>query len=696
MSDNSRHPQQISKEEQSEQISLFNEAKYRAILDSAVDGIITIDDNGVIDSVNSSAELIFGYAAAEIIGKNISMLMPEPYRTAHDQYLQHYLNTHEAKIIGIGREVQGLRKDGSVFDMYLAVSDVAVANRRLFTGIVRDISHLRQTQAALQISEERFRRSQRFSNIGTWDWNIQNGELYWSECIATLFGYQEGELDTTYDNFLNAVHPDDRQLVINAVHNCIEHGIEYNIEHRCMWSNGEVRWLLERGDVIRDYDGKPLHMLGVVQDISRRKQAETELQAAKDEAERANRAKSEFLSSMSHELRTPLNAVLGFAQLLEYDVDLNAYQQESIAEILHAGNHLLKLINEVLDLSKIESGNVSLSLSTISLSRIVNECCVLTQTIADIKGVKIHYRCSAGGFHDCPNRLHKSESCIEPNCADHNLVVADHTRLKQVLLNLLSNAVKYNRDNGSVEVRVSGTTTGMARIEVKDTGCGITEEKLQQLFQPFNRLGAESGTIEGTGIGLVITKRFVEMMSGNICVESKPGVGSTFWIELPRADHDGAGASDTDAFANEAPSQSVIPESGRYKDLKLLVVEDNHTNQKVMENQLKALGYQADIAATATLALELLTRNKYLGVLTDINLPDIDGYEFTKQVRRGDKATGAHTPIIAVTANALQGEAEKCHLIGMDGFLCKPVDLRKLDQALKKLNTPLPDPRGDE
>ena len=695
--------EETNAKQHSEQLSRLNEAKYRAILDSAVDGIITINEHGIIDSFNPSAEQLFGYTAAEVLGKNISILMPEPYASAHNRYLQHYLTSHQAKIIGIGREVQGLRKDGSVFPMYLAVSDVAVAGQRLFTGIVRDITQLKHAQALLLKSEERFRRSQRFANIGTWDWNVQTGELYWSERIATLFGYQEGEIDTTYENFLKAVHPDDRQRVIDAVNNCVAHGTEYNIEHRCLWPNGEVRWLLERGDVIRDKHGTPLHMLGVVQDITTRKQAEIDLQAAKDEAERANCAKSEFLSSMSHELRTPLNAVLGFAQLLEFDDGLTAIQQESVAEIQRAGNHLLELINEVLDLAKIESGHVTLSLEPVSLSKIINECCTLTQTIADQKGVKVgcsRYLGANGGTCSglgCAGKRRAGEVCVELNCADQNYVMADYTRLKQVFLNLLSNAVKYNRNNGSVTLRIFETAGNMIRIEVKDTGYGIPKEKFAQLFQPFSRLGAESGNVEGTGIGLVITKQFVKMMSGNIGVNSEPGIGSTFWIELPRADH--KPTYDQERLAKQGnvkhPSESMAssaaqtagqsPATKEDRDnMRLLVVEDNYTNQIIMENQLKVLGYQADIASNGARGLELFNSNRYLAVLTDINLPDIDGYELTGLIRSHEKAADTRTPIIAVTANALRGEAEKCLARGMDGYISKPVDLHKLSRILKQ------------
>ena len=655
----------------------LSEAKFHAIFASAVDGIVTVGDTGLIDSFNPGAEQMFGYKAAEVIGKNINILMPEPYHTAHDSYIQNYLSTNHAKIIGKGREIKGKRKDGSVFDIYLAVSDVSVGGERLFTGIVTDITDLKLTQHALQQSEERFRRSQRFANIGTWDWNIQTGELYWSDRIASLFGYQEGELETTYENFLNAIHADDRQFVIDAVNDCIEHGAEYDVEHRCVWPNGEVRWMLERGDVVRDEHGNPLRMLGVVQDITARKQTETDLHTTKEEAERANQAKSEFLSSMSHELRTPLNAVLGFAQLLEYDAQLNPQQKESIGEIQRAGSHLLELISEVLDLAKIESGRLDLSLEPVSLPRIIEECCALTQSIAAYRDITLH----CCGYADGD----KSESPAKT--MDDIYVYADNIRLKQVLLNLLSNAVKYNRSNGKITVQCTDTSNGMLRIMIKDTGHGMSAEKLAQLFQPFNRLGAESGNIEGTGIGLVITKRLVHMMSGEIGVESTPGYGSTFWVELPRSEKNFSSHIPvyTSEFSPPMPSPQNRPLRSRIDSHgSILVLEDNRINQTILVNQLKVLGYSADVASNGKQGFEYWKTGRYTAILTDINMPDVNGFEFTTLIRKAEQSTGGHIPIIAITANALKGDEAQCLLTGMDDYLSKPVDLNKLREVLRK------------
>jgi len=665
---------QISENEQTENSLRFGDAKYRAIFESAVDGIITISENGLIDSFNPGAEQMFGYEAREVIGQNIAILMPEPYESLHDSYMQNYLASGQAKIIGKGREVKGKHKNGNVFDIYLAVNDVAVAGKRLFTGIVSDITNLKRTQAALQQSEERFRRSQRFANIGTWDWNIQTGELYWSDRIASLFGYQEGELETTYQNFLNAIHPVDRQYVVDAVNACVERGAEYNIEHRCVWPSGEVRWMLERGDVIREENGKALRMLGVVQDITARKQAELDLQIAKEEAERANQAKSEFLSSMSHELRTPLNAVLGFAQLLEYDDQLNPNQKESVVEIQHAGNHLLELISEVLDLAKIEAGRLDLSLEPVSISKILEECCTLTQPIASTKGIKMH----------CIGQSRKSEPGSNFEQVNDKYVFADNFRLKQVLLNLLSNAVKYNRNNGLVTVQCQDMPSGRLRITVKDTGYGIPQEKLSQLFQPFNRLGAESGNIEGTGIGLVITKRLVNMMNGEMGVESAYGYGSTFWIELPHISHD-AQSTENPGAVNAAPkvlsNKKPLPTPPKGT---ILVVEDNRTNRIILENQLNILGYAAELASDAAQGFELWKNNHYTAILTDINMPDIDGMEFTKMIRKAEQNCAGRIPIIAITAKALQGDAQQCLSAGMDDYIAKPVDLNTLNEVLNK------------
>jgi PAS domain S-box-containing protein len=616
------------------QTALYEREREHLALDEHAIVSIT-DGSGNITYVNDRFCAISGYTRAELVGQNHRIVKSGQHPPA-------FYATLWGTISG-GRVWQGelcnRRKDGRLYWVESTIVPFLNANGRpyQYVSVRTDITRIKTAEATIERQKERLRRGQLTANIGTWEWYIPSGELYWTERIAPLFGYPEGELDTSYDNFLKAVHPDDRQAVIDAVNAAVEHDVPYEIEHRVVWPDGTVRWLLEKGAVQRDADGKPLQMLGVVQDIDDRKRAqlalaesrarleeaqtlaklgyweadmvsgkltwsdeiyrifgrdpvsftpsvesffaavhpedvalvqaserraeqtglhdvvhrivrpdgevrhvhelaryerdgqqqvvrligtvqdvtdlkriEQALIAARDEAERANRAKSDFLSSMSHELRTPMNAILGFSQLMEFDDNLPAEHKENVREIISAGSHLLQLINEVLDLAKVESGRIALTLEPVDVHALVEESLKLVSTAAEQRAIRVQYT----GLEDA-------------------VVRADRTRLKQALLNLLSNAVKYNRANGRVEVVVQRTDQGQLRILVRDTGPGIAPDKLGKLFQPFSRLGAEATGVEGTGIGLTITRRIIEMMGGRVDVSSEAGVGSTFWIDLP-------------------------------------------------------------------------------------------------------------------------------------------------------------------
>ncbi len=754
-------------------------ATLRAILQEAVDGIVVSDRQGRIVSFNRAAERMFGYQASEVIGQNVKELMAAPDQAQHERYVRQYHQTGQGRLIGVGRRDRAQRKDGTLFPIDLALSEIKLADKVLYgaiirdrtaidqaeaelnrfkttldqtldcvfmfdpqtlqffyvnqgaldqlgyrreellgmhpydikpeydaasfralispllagdqpmlrletlhrhkdghdlpvevslqyipgrgqparcVAIVRDITERKQTEAQLRLQEERLRRSQIFANIGTWDWDIQTGELYWSERIGPLFGYEAGTLETTYENFLNAVHPEDRQRVIEAVKACVEQGAEYQIEHRCVWPDGTVRWLLERGDVVRDADGTPRHMLGVVQDITELKAAQQAMLAAKDEAERANKAKSDFLSSMSHELRTPLNAIMGFAQLMQYDPGLPDKHRADANEIYSAGQHLRTLIDEVLDFARIEAGRLRFSLEPVAVQRVLDESFNLTLPLAKTRGILLQCRTTGD---------------------EAAWVEADHTRLKQVLLNLISNAVKYNRDNGTVTLAVKRGEHRTLRISVRDSGIGIDAAGIAQLFQPFNRLGAEKGAIEGTGIGLTISKQLVEMMGGTLGVESEPGVGSVFWVDLKLCQQGAA-----------LPEQAPLPTAAltdRPRDVacRVLIVEDNDVNQAVLRSQLQLLGCATDSAADGAQAWERLNRQGYDLVLCDLHMPNLDGLGLIKLMRESPSEL-KDLPVIAVTANAMREDRKRCLRAGMNGFLTKPIDLKELQEALAK------------
>jgi len=608
--------------------------------------IVSIADaRGNIVYVNEKFCAISGHTAQELQGQNHRMVKSGVHTTAFYDALW--------QTISQGRvwhgEVCNRRKNGELYWVEATIYPVLDSNGLpvQYISIRTDITKVKANEAALHVSEERLRRGQEFANIGTWEWSIESGDLFWSERIAPLFGYPVGELATAYDNFVAALHPDDRQAVIDAVSACIERDAPYDIEHRVVWPNGAVRWLLERGAVARDASGKALKMLGVVQDVTERKFAEQALVAAREAAERANQAKSDFLSSMSHELRTPMNAIIGFAQMLEYDSDMSADQHDNVHEILKAGRHLLDLINEVLDLARIESGRIDLSLEGIDLGALGEDCRHLMQPIADTAGISLNIELPVGAA-----------------------VFADRVRLKQVLLNLLSNAIKYNRPAGRVDLVASTPTAGRWRLAVTDTGPGIAPARIDELFQPFNRLGAETGEIEGTGIGLTITRQLVEMMGGEVGVESRVGVGTTFWVELATGQIAKVGAGET------APARPAERATGR-DAATVLAIDDNPANLKLVAQIMGMREHIRLISAhTSEIGIELALAHRPDLILLDINMPGMDGYQVLKIFQASAELRAI--PVIAITANAMPRDIERGRAAGFAEYLTKPLDIGKL------------------
>ena len=407
-------------------------------------------------------------------------------------------------------------------------------------------------------------------------------------------------------------------------------------------------------------------VLAIARDVTERKRNEqalqetnTELASAKSAAEEANLAKSDFLSSMSHELRSPLNAILGFAQLMELASPLPTdSQKESIAQILQAGWHLLKLINEILDLSVIESGKVSLSTESVSLAEVMSECQAMMEPQAQQLGIGMTF----------------------PRFDNPFFVSADRTRLKQIVINLLSNAIKYNKEQGTVVVDCTTSTPGFTRISVKDTGAGLSPEKLAQLFQPFNRLGQEAGGVAGTGIGLVVTKRLAELMGGVLGVESTAGEGSVFWCELISC-----AAPELVVESGEAATVDRPPVPAGARPRTLLYVEDNPANMKLVEQLIaRRPDMRLLTAVNGTLGIEVARTTRPTVILMDINLPGISGVEALK-VLRIDPAT-AHIPVVALSANAMPRDIEMGLDAGFFRYLTKPI---KIKEFMDTLNTAL-------
>lgn len=536
------------------------------------------------------------------------------------------------------------------------------------SGIVFDASKLKQTEQALLISEARHARIIQSSNDGIWEWSAEHGGFYFSSRCWEHLGYTEEDdiVSQGVDRmqvWRKRMHPDDLAKFDDAMKQHIHERKPFDVEYRIHGKNDEWHWIRARGQMAYNDAGKPTRMSGTNMDVTEVKKAEERVLKAKEAAEQASRAKSDFLSSMSHELRTPLNAILGFAQLFELDKNLTIDQQANVSEIKKAGEHLLQLVGDVLDLSKIESGRMGFSLEPVAPIRLLQEVSALMQSQAEARGIFMRLECG---------------------CNLEQMIVADDVRLKQILLNLVSNAVKYNRDGGTVVISCAAKDDNTLQIEVSDTGYGIAESQQQFVFEPFNRLGAESSNIVGSGVGLVITKQLVEQMNGAINFVSNEGAGSTFWVEFPLyvgqpieqlADQYSRVTSD---FGREVPDLLVL--SSKH----ILYIEDNPPNQRLMKQLLvRYPNLKLEITGEPLRGIYLARTTHPDLIIMDITLPGMDGFE-TVEVLKQDPAT-KNIPAIALTANAMVHDIEKGKASGFDYYLTKPLNLTELIDVFNDL-----------
>jgi len=541
---NTELAKEISERQQTAAALKESEKRQRAILDSTVDGVITINEQGIVQSFNPAAERIFGYPAAEVIGHNINMLQPEPYRSRHDEYIRNYLHTGKAQIIGIGREVVGLHKDGTTFPMDLAVSEVHLRQRRLFTGIIRDITE--------------------------------------------------------------------------------------------------------------------------------RIQAEADLMAAKEQAESASRAKSEFLASMSHEIRTPMNAIIGMAELLG-ETPLESEQRQYVRIFQSAGENLLSLINDILDISKLEAGHFELEKIDFDLREIIERTCEILALRAHKKGLELACRIIAG----TPVNL-----------------VGDPLRLHQILVNLAGNAIKFT-ESGEVVIEVKAAadaeTDGAGQLEfsVKDTGIGIPPDKTESIFEQFTQVDASTTRrYGGTGLGLNISRRIVDAMQGRIWVESELDRGSTFYF--------------TAKFDLQVEPQKRVPSPPiELNELRALVIDDNATNRLLLREMLAGWGMvvteaEDGLAGLGALQQAAAAASPFDLVLLDCRMPGMDGFDVADHIRQDDSYRGM--TVMMLTSDNRAGDITKASEHGISGYLVKPIkrnDLKNMIYVSMAKTGPAPKSPGD-
>jgi PAS domain S-box-containing protein len=534
--------------------------------------------------------------------------------------------------------------------------EAAVAARTI--DLEREVGERIRTETALRESEQRVRNIIDNVPIGVLETDLDGRIKQANPKLREMVGYASAELATMTSTQLT--HPEDRAADADLLARLLDGQVPIvRRQKRYVTRDRRTVWVMAVTTVLRDAAGQPQRLVGVVEDITEHLRLQ-EAERARESAEAANRAKSEFVSRMSHELRTPLNAMLGFAQLLELDRQppLAPHQLEWTSQIQHAGWHLLHMIDDTLDLSRIESGALKLVLEPIDLSGVMRATRSLLEQAAQRRHVVVSER-------------------LDPQAAT---VLGDETRVKQILTNLLSNAIKYNVDGGRVHVTSRLADPQTVEVEISDTGLGMTPAQMAELFKPFNRLGREQSGEEGTGIGLVISQRLSELMGGTLRARSVAGEGSSFLLRLPRSEAR-TGLSLDDEDAQLAPT---------YRQRVIHYIEDNETNAEVMRGiLLQRPQVKLEVSATGLDGLAAIRHHPPSLVLLDMHLPDIDGLELLRHLKRDDAT--ADIPVVVVSADATMSRIEEALTLGAAGYLTKPVNVAQilgvLDQQLERLET---------
>ncbi len=663
--------------ESSLRTAMESQIQFQAVLDAALDAVVSSDAQGLITAWSHRAQLLFGWAEHEVLGQELvgRVLVPEsdaPRQTGLARVMM------RARSPSLDRRVEMLakHKDGHLIPVEVASTSVDMAGRVVTTAFITDISERKAAQDRLALFRRVFDASSQCIVIS----DAMSRGLYQNRAHEQAMGYSDQEI--IGKPFAHAL-ADGGASQEGASKTWAE--VKQAIAKDGAWE-GQVPFRRKDGSEfmtvshigsIKGEKGDIQYVFNLFNDFTQELARRDELKAAKEAAvhakeaaERANLAKSDFLSSMSHELRTPMNAVLGFGQILEYDESLNSEQQDNVTEILKGGRHLLKLINDVLDLAKIESSSIRLSMESVNFADLVDEAWRMLEPVALTRGISLH--------RDLPM-----------NAA----VTADRGRLKQVLLNLLSNAINFNREGGDISIQAHKAARGRLRIEITDSGQGISAERLPMIFEAFNRRGTAQGQVGGTGIGLIITRRLIDLMDGEVGVQSQLGVGTTFWIDLPLAaspDSKKAGSSASRPASGSTGSASGVAEvaqpipaeefsanfDARIHDHCVLCIDDNPVNLKLIAHLLaKRPRVHLICAHSPGLGIQLALGRQPDLILLDINMPGMDGYQVAEVLKT--YARTKSIPIIAVTANAAPRSNALGGTTGLADYLTKPLDAEK-------------------
>jgi len=627
--------------------------RLQTILETASDGIHILDEDGNLVQCSQSFLILLGYEKDEAARLNVrdwDAQIPQDELVKTVRALIQQSATFESK---------HRSKDGTIIDVEINAKGIELDGRSYLYASARDITERKRATSALRESEERFRSLANSAPVLVWMADTTKLCFWFNQRWLEFTGRS---MDQEMGNgWAEAVHPEDLQRCLDTYVTAFDSRVPFSMDYRLRRHDGQYRWLIDQGVPRFDVDGCFLGYIGSCIDITERKQMESELIVAREAAEAANRAKSEFLANMSHEIRTPLNGVIGNAQLLEM-TEPTGEQKEYLSAIMLSGSNLLSLINDILDLSKIEAEKVALENVDFSLRGCFNNVMRSQRSRIANKGLSLKLQ--------IPNEV-------------PDALIGDELRVKQIVSNLLGNAIKFTKEGSitlSATLKESDSTKALIELAVTDTGIGISKAAADDIFRPF--VQADSSITRqygGSGLGLAISRRLAELMGGSISVESEEGVGSIFRVLLPfPVIHQVA--QDQGAPAAEVPTALWAG-----APLKVLLAEDNEINKQFSVALLKKMGHQVIVVENGMEALAALEAAAFGLVLMDIQMPVMDGQEALAVLRERERSTGAHLPVIALTAYALKGEEERFLAAGFDGYVSKPLEVKKLVAEMKRV-----------
>lgn len=592
-----------------------------------------------------------GFTWAEIAGRSVYEIAPdyfERFRPAYDRCLAGEAQTYD--------KVRSPRPDGGDDWLQTELSPWYEEDGRI-GGLISaavDITHMVEALERTEVSEQRLQLALEASDMHVWEIDYRAGKLTTAGAAETFFDYDVNNQDFMRDTNIT-IHPEDRDRISEEWRQAVENDLPYRPEYRVARMDDKEVWATCTVKLVKDENGQPLRLIGAMQNITARKEAEAAMRRAKEEAEFANQAKSAFLATISHEIRTPLNGVLGMAQAIAAD-DLSPVQRERLAVLRESGETLLALLNDVLDLSKIEAGKLELELAEFDIAQLARGAHASFTALAERKGL---------------------DFSLTVEAAAQGSYLGDSTRVRQILYNLVSNAVKFT-EAGAVRVSVEAGPIGL-RLSVSDSGIGIAPDRIGRLFQKFEQADASTTRrYGGTGLGLAICRDLVELMGGRIAVTSREGRGATFTVDLPLPrTGDAAPPVEGDA-ADEAVAD--------LRAVRLLAAEDNPVNQLVLKTLLHQAGIEPLIVADGAQALEAWRREDWDVVLLDVQMPVMDGPTAARAIRAEEALSGrARTPLVAITANAMTHQIAEYRAAGMDDFVAKPIEVATLFDTLERV-----------